>query len=143
MERATFKIEIPFTDHAHCIGRQGKQIQTIMLATNTHIHFPDGNREPNGTKSNQVSITGTIESIEQARKRIKDILPMSLKFLIPSRELIHIIDDNYPLFKNVRTRFGVIVLPRQYTKTGDVYCIVRGLYVIRKNFLRNKKSCFF
>jgi hypothetical protein len=55
MERATLKIEIPFTDHAHCIGRQGNQIQSIMSATDTHIHFPDGNREPNGTKSNQVS----------------------------------------------------------------------------------------
>ena len=46
MERATLKIEIPFTDHAHCIGRQGNQIQSIMSATDTHIHFPDGNREP-------------------------------------------------------------------------------------------------
>jgi predicted RNA-binding protein YlqC (UPF0109 family) len=54
MERVTYKIEIPFTDHAHCIGRQGNQIQSIMSATDTHIHFPDGNREPNGTKSNQV-----------------------------------------------------------------------------------------
>jgi hypothetical protein len=126
MERVTFKIEIPFTDHAHCIGRQGNQIQSIMLATNTHIHFPDENRQPNGTKSNQVSITGTIISIEQARKRIKDILPMSLKFPIPSN---HLINDDYPLFKNVRTRFGVIVLARSYVKTGDIYCIVRGLYV--------------
>ncbi|CAF0832764.1 unnamed protein product [Rotaria sordida] len=127
MERATLKIEIPFTDHAHCIGRQGNQIQSIMSATDTHIHFPDGNREPNGTKSNQVSITGTVSSIEEARKRIREILPMSLKFLIPPTELINIINDDYPLFKNVRTRFGVIVLPRPYAKTGDVYCIVRGL----------------
>lgn len=54
MERGTLKVEIPFTDHAHCIGRQGNQIQSIMSTTDTHIHFPDGNREPNGTKSNQV-----------------------------------------------------------------------------------------
>ncbi|UJR35412.1 hypothetical protein I4U23_028169 [Adineta vaga] len=127
MDRATLKVEIPFTDHAHCIGRQGNQIQSIMSATDTHIHFPDGNREPNGTKSNQVSITGTISSIEEARKRIREILPMSLKFLIPPTQLINIINDDYPLFKNVRSRFGVIVLPRPYAKTGDVYCIVRGL----------------
>ncbi|CAF3898952.1 unnamed protein product [Rotaria magnacalcarata] len=127
MDRATLKIEIPFTDHAHCIGRQGNQIQSIMSATDTHIHFPDGNREPNGTKSNQVSITGTVSSIEEARKRIREILPMSLKFLIPPTELINIINDDYPLFKNVRERFRVIVLPRPYAKTGDVYCIVRGL----------------
>ena len=50
-------------------------------------------------------------------------------------------NDDYPLFKNVRTRFGVIVLPRPYMKTGDVYCIVRGLYVIRYIFL--EKSFFF
>lgn len=52
---------------------------------------------------------------------------MSLKFLIPPTELINIINDDYPLFKYVRTRFDVIVLPRPYAKTGDVYCIVRGL----------------
>lgn len=52
---------------------------------------------------------------------------MSLKFLIPPSHLIHLINDDYPLFKNVRTRFGVLVLPRPYAKTGDVYCIVRGL----------------
>ena len=134
MERATLKIEIPFTDHAHCIGRQGNQIQSIMTATETHIHFPDGNREPNGTKSNQVSITGTISSIEEARKRIREILPMSLKFLIPPTQLINIINDDYPLFKTVRSRFGVIVLPRPYAKTGDVYCIVRGLSVEENKF---------
>jgi hypothetical protein len=63
MERATLKIEIPFTDHAHCIGRQGNQIQSIMSTTDTHIHFPDGNREPNGAKSNQVpsSMKATID----------------------------------------------------------------------------------
>ncbi|CAF1387132.1 unnamed protein product [Adineta steineri] len=127
MERATLKIEIPFTDHAHCIGRQGNQIQSIMSATDTHIHFPDGNREPNGTKSNQVSITGTITSIEHARQRIKDILPMTLKFLIPSNKFHHIINDDCSLFKTVRTRFNIIVLSRSYIKTGDVYCIVRGL----------------
>jgi hypothetical protein len=123
MERATYKIEIPFTDHAHCIGRQGNQIQSIMTATDTHIHFPDENRQPYGTKSNQVLITGTIISIEQARKRLKDILPMSLKFILPSKELIY--DD--VLFKNIETRFGVTALTRTYSKTDDIYCIVRGL----------------
>jgi hypothetical protein len=68
---------------------------------------------------------------------------MSLKFLIPPRELINIINDDYPLFKNVRTRFGVIVLPRPYAKTGDVYCIVRGLYVIKKTFSKKKISFVF
>jgi hypothetical protein len=127
MERATLKIEIPFTDHAHCIGRQGNQIQSIMSATDTHIHFPDGNREPNGTKSNQVSITGAIPSIKQAQKRMKDILPMSLKFLIPSTYSIHLLDYDYPLFQYVRKHFNISVLTRSYAKTGDVYCIVRGL----------------
>jgi len=140
MERATLKIEIPFTDHAHCIGRQGNQIQSIMLTTDTHIHFPDGNREPNRIKSNQVSITGTIIAIEKARKCLKNILPMSLKFLIPSK---YFINDDYPLFENVRKHFGVIVSTRFYAKTGDVYCIVRGLYVKKKKiFFFLKLFCF-
>ncbi|CAF1193002.1 unnamed protein product [Didymodactylos carnosus] len=126
-DRATLKIEIPFTDHAHCIGRQGNQIQTIMSSTDTHIHFPDGNRDPNGIKSNQVSISGSITAIEQARQRIREILPMSLKFLIPPSQLLNIVNDEYPLFKNVRTRFNVVVMPRPYAKTGEVYCIVRGM----------------
>ena len=127
MDRATLKIEIPFTDHAHCIGRQGNQIQTIMTTTNTHIHFPDSNREPNGKKSNQVSITGTIVGIEQARQRLKDILPMSLKFTLPSQECLHFIDDDCQLFELVRKRFHVSVVTRSNTKTGEMFCIVRGL----------------
>ena len=124
MDRATLKIEIPFTDHAHCIGRQGNQIQRIMSNTDTHIHFPDGNRDPNSTiKSNQVSITGSIISIEHARELIKEILPMSLKFLLPWKH----VNNDTPLFENVRERFGVLVHSRCYIKTGEVYCIIRGL----------------
>jgi len=57
---------------------------------------------------------------------------MSLKFLLPSKQFIDIMNDDYQLFKNVQTRFGVLVLSRSYVKTGDVYCIVRGLYVIKE-----------
>lgn len=63
---------------------------------------------------------------------------MSLKFLIPPNALTHMINDDYPLFKNVRARFGVMVSPRPYPKTGDIYCIVRGLYVIKK-----RNTCIF
>lgn len=52
---------------------------------------------------------------------------MSVKFLIPPIHLIDLVNDNYPLFENVRRRFGVSVAPRPYVKTGEVFCIVRGL----------------
>ena len=123
MNRSTLKIEIPFTDHAHCIGRQGNQIQSIMSITDTHIHFPDGNRDPTSIKSNQVSITGSIQSIEHARRLLKDILPMSLKFPLPWKH----VNNDHPSFVNVRQRFAVQVLSRSYIKSGEIYCIIRGL----------------
>ena len=39
--------------------------------TNCHIHFPDSNRSLHSDKSNQVSITGSTNGVELARKRIR------------------------------------------------------------------------
>lgn len=40
--------------------------------TQCHIHFPDSNRLPHGgEKSDQVSITGPVASVELARKKIR------------------------------------------------------------------------
>lgn len=40
--------------------------------THCHIHFPDSNRLPHGAdKSDQVSITGPLAAVEQARRKIR------------------------------------------------------------------------
>jgi protein bicaudal C len=52
--RIDLKIDVPFTDHSHIIGRQGKNTQAVMKRTGCHIHFPDSNKNRENDKSNQV-----------------------------------------------------------------------------------------
>ncbi|GAA51207.1 protein bicaudal C homolog 1 [Clonorchis sinensis] len=51
--RVTLKIDVPYTDHSHVIGRGGRNIKSVMLATQCHIHFPDLNKTNLVEKSNQ------------------------------------------------------------------------------------------
>jgi hypothetical protein len=52
--RVDVKIDVPFTDHSHIIGRQGRNTQDVMRRTGCHIHFPDSNKNRDNEKSNQV-----------------------------------------------------------------------------------------
>uniref|UniRef100_A0A3Q2Q2C8 Bicaudal C homolog 2 n=1 Tax=Fundulus heteroclitus TaxID=8078 RepID=A0A3Q2Q2C8_FUNHE len=68
----TLKMDVAFTEHSHVIGKGGGNIKKVMEATCCHIHFPDSNRHnAAGEKSNQVSIAGPIEGVEEARRRIR------------------------------------------------------------------------
>ena len=42
-----------------------------MNETKCHIHFPDSNRTSCKEKSNQVSLSGTEQGVEQARNRVR------------------------------------------------------------------------
>jgi hypothetical protein len=54
--RIDLKIDVPFTDHSHIIGRQGHNTQEVMKRTGCHIHFPDSNKNRENEKSNQVDL---------------------------------------------------------------------------------------
>lgn len=102
------KMDISYNDHSSIIGTGGRNIKKIMDETQTHIHFPDSNKEgkdtkeskglprrnnmqhnsnqntypyieginnrnnmPFVTKSNQVSLNGTLEGVERARAAVR------------------------------------------------------------------------
>ena len=83
INRVTLKMDVAFTDHSHVIGKGGRSIQKVMDSTGCHIHFPDSNRTNSFEKSNQVSIAGSSQGAEQARCRVRELLPVSVHYEIP------------------------------------------------------------
>ncbi|XP_022659892.1 uncharacterized protein LOC111249808 [Varroa destructor] len=86
----TLKMDVSFADHSFIIGRLGKNIQMVMRSTDTHIHFPDSNRNNQVEKSNQVSVAGEPDSVLKARKRIRDMLPVSFVFVVDKADYVKV-----------------------------------------------------
>lgn len=108
--KVTLKLDISFSDHGHVIGRGGRQIQNVMDQTNTHIHFPDGNRNSQLEKSNQVSIAGTPAGVKEAREEVRKLLPFSVSFEAPfTCSETSIFDQTHPLMQHVLKSFNVQV----------------------------------
>ncbi|XP_061899347.1 bicaudal C homolog 2 isoform X1 [Entelurus aequoreus] len=84
VNKVTLKMDVAYTEHSHVIGKGGGNIKKVMEVTSCHIHFPDSNRHnAAGEKSNQVSIAGPVEGVEEARRRIRDLQPLALTFDLP------------------------------------------------------------
>jgi len=81
--RVTLKIDVSYKDHSHIIGRGGFSIQRVMDDTGSHIHFPDSNRISEVKKSNVVLVCGSPQGVEQARCKIRNLLPLVIHFKIP------------------------------------------------------------
>ncbi|XP_024138632.1 bicaudal C homolog 2 isoform X3 [Oryzias melastigma] len=134
VNKVTLKMDVAYTEHSHVIGKGGGNIKKVMDATSCHIHFPDSNRHNSaGEKSNQVSIAGPIEGVEEARRRIRDLQPMSLTFDLPVSLVPQALPDaGSPLIQQVVQAFGVSVnfraLPSQpQTSFYGNCCTVWGL----------------
>ncbi|XP_029297544.1 bicaudal C homolog 2 [Cottoperca gobio] len=111
VNKVTLKMDVAYTEHSHVIGKGGGNIKKVMEVTSCHIHFPDSNRH-NGTgeKSNQVSIAGPIEGVEEARRRIRDLQPLSLTFDLPVSLVPQALPDaGSPLIQQVVQTLGVSV----------------------------------
>lgn len=108
--RVTLKMDIAFTDHSHIIGKGGRSIQKVMDETGCHIHFPDSNRTSTYDKSNQVSIAGTAPNAEQARCRVRELLPVTVSYEIPfSSYLRNAMDQSNTTLINIQRTYGVNV----------------------------------
>ncbi|XP_034740202.1 bicaudal C homolog 2 [Etheostoma cragini] len=111
VNKVTLKLDVAYTEHSHVIGKGGGNIKKVMEVTSCHIHFPDSNRH-NGTgeKSNQVSIAGPIEGVEEAKRRIRDLQPLSLTFDLPVSLVPQPLPDaSSPLIQHVVQTLGVSV----------------------------------
>lgn len=70
-KQVTLKVNVSYTHHSHIIGEGGQTITRVRQSTGCHIHFPDSNRSFSEMKSNQVSITGSMEGVEKARAQVR------------------------------------------------------------------------
>uniref|UniRef100_A0A087X4E4 Bicaudal C homolog 2 n=1 Tax=Poecilia formosa TaxID=48698 RepID=A0A087X4E4_POEFO len=136
VNKVTLKMDVAFTEHSHVIGKGGGNIKRVMEVTCCHIHFPDSNRHnAAGEKSNQVSIAGPIEGVEAARRRIRDLQPLSLTFDLPVSLVPQALPDaGSPLIQQVAQTLGVSVgfravlpLPQAQTAFYGSSCTVWGL----------------
>uniref|UniRef100_A0A3P9ASR8 Bicaudal C homolog 2 n=1 Tax=Maylandia zebra TaxID=106582 RepID=A0A3P9ASR8_9CICH len=111
VNKVTLKMDVAYTEHSHVIGKGGGNIKKVMEVTSCHIHFPDSNRHnATGEKSNQVSIAGPVEGVEEARRRIRDLLPLSLTFDLPVSLVPQALPDpGSPLIQQVVQTLGVSV----------------------------------
>uniref|UniRef100_UPI0037E7D14F bicaudal C homolog 2 n=1 Tax=Semicossyphus pulcher TaxID=241346 RepID=UPI0037E7D14F len=111
VNKVTLKMDVAYTEHSHVIGKGGGNIKKVMEVTSCHIHFPDSNRHnATGEKSNQVSIAGPIDGVEEARRRIRDLQPLSLTFDLPVSLVPQALPDaGSPLIQQVAQTLGVSV----------------------------------
>ncbi|XP_061582265.1 bicaudal C homolog 2 [Cololabis saira] len=111
VNKVTLKMDVAYTEHSHVIGKGGGNIKKVMEVTSCHIHFPDSNRHnATGEKSNQVSIAGPIEGVEEARRRIRDLQPLSLTFELPVSLVPQALPDaGSPLIQQVVQALGISV----------------------------------
>ncbi|XP_071439050.1 protein bicaudal C-like [Hetaerina americana] len=121
------KIDICYTDHSHIIGKGGQTIQRVKEETGCHIHFPDSNRSNISEKSNQVSIAGEIEGVEQARQQLRMLTPVKFSFELPAMSPLNV--SPYPVSQAVamvQERYGVHVLLRKGPRLFSNVVIVKG-----------------
>uniref|UniRef100_A0A0N5ALL0 SAM domain-containing protein n=1 Tax=Syphacia muris TaxID=451379 RepID=A0A0N5ALL0_9BILA len=119
-DRVTLKIEIHHSEHSKIIGRQGRNTQDIMRETMCHIHFPDSNKNHEAEKNDQVSISGSVEQVECARKWLRDLTPLSVTFDLPNRPYQAVHDVQ----KSVGTRGIYITFRENYD--GHLTCLIKG-----------------
>ncbi|XP_035017587.1 bicaudal C homolog 2 [Hippoglossus stenolepis] len=136
VNKVTLKMDVAYTEHSHVIGKGGGNIKKVMEVTSCHIHFPDSNRHnATGEKSNQVSIAGPIEGVEEARRKIRDLQPLSLTFDLPVTLVPQSLPEaGSPLIQQVMQTLGVSVsfraVPPQPQAQPPFYgscCTVWGL----------------
>lgn len=125
--RVTLKMDVSHTEHSHVIGKGGNNIKQVMQETGCHIHFPDSNRNNQLEKSNQVSIAGQPAGVEEARARIRELLPIVFMFELPvTGALQPIPDTTSPIIQQIQQAYSVTVTFKQRPRVYVTTVIVRG-----------------
>ncbi|KAL7641081.1 UNVERIFIED_CONTAM: hypothetical protein RMT77_008218 [Armadillidium vulgare] len=96
--KITMKMDVSWTSHSHIIGKGGNTIQAVVKRTGVSIHFPDGNKNSEVHKSNQVSINSRgeeLNGLEEARSAIRELTPLIFTFSLPAAaQFIRIVDTS-------------------------------------------------
>ncbi|XP_069157494.1 protein bicaudal C homolog 1-like isoform X5 [Procambarus clarkii] len=124
--KVTMKLDVSWTHHSHIIGKGGNTIQPVVKRTGVSIHFPDGNKNSEVRKSNQVSINSRGEELaglEEARGAIRELTPLIFTFsLSASAQFISISDPNM-LIIHVENTYNVQV---DLKLTDDISPLIVG-----------------
>ncbi|XP_022092775.1 protein bicaudal C homolog 1-A-like isoform X2 [Acanthaster planci] len=123
--RVTLKMDVSYTEHSHVIGKGGNIIKKVMQDTGCHIHFPDSNRGSQQEKSNQVSIAGQIGGVEQARAKVRELLPLVLVFELPITNN-PTPDINSPTIQQIVQLYNIGVNMKQRARGYSTTVTVRG-----------------
>ncbi|XGW12548.1 hypothetical protein V3C99_013325 [Haemonchus contortus] len=89
VEQVTLTMEVTYSDYEEMftkrtLGNTEESCANIMLETNTVIQFPDRD-EPNPDFIHQVTITGHLTGVEEARIRLRKFCPLVLMFAVSER----------------------------------------------------------
>nr|CAI5865190.1 unnamed protein product [Callosobruchus analis] len=123
--RVTMKMDISYTDHSHIIGRGGLSIKRVMEETQCHVHFPDSNRSNPLEKSNQVSISGEIEGVENARSRVRELIPLIFGFELPV--MSQNVDTSSSYLLKIQEQYKVQVMFKTRPKLHATLVLVKGV----------------
>ncbi|PNF27721.1 hypothetical protein B7P43_G12775 [Cryptotermes secundus] len=125
--RVTMKLDVSYTDHSHIIGKGGLTIKKVMEETGCHIHFPDSNRSNLNEKSNQVSIAGEMDGVEQARARIRKLTPLIFSFELPIVGTLQSLpDSNSTYLRSIQEKYNVHVMFRNRPKLYGTMVVIKG-----------------
>ncbi|CAJ0607457.1 unnamed protein product [Cylicocyclus nassatus] len=89
IEKVTLTMEITYSDYEEMftkriLGGTSESCANIMMETNTIIQFPDRD-EANPDFMHQVTITGHLTDVEEARIRLRRFCPVVLMFAVSER----------------------------------------------------------
>ncbi|GLH16027.1 Protein bicaudal C, partial [Gryllus bimaculatus] len=125
--RVTMKIDVSYLYHSHIIGRGGLVIKQVMEETGTHIHFPDSNRTSTTDKSSQVSLSGKLAGVEQARQRVRNLMPLVFLFDVPALgDAASGAECASPYVMRLQQQFNVQVRIRHRHRLNGVQVQVKG-----------------
>lgn len=86
---------------------------TRFLSAGVSIHFPDGNKNSELHKSNQVSINSRGEDLaglEEARRSIRDLMPLIYTFSLPAgAQFVSAMSNTSLVIANVQNLYNVQV----------------------------------
>ncbi|KAL0279086.1 UNVERIFIED_CONTAM: hypothetical protein PYX00_000715 [Menopon gallinae] len=126
-KQVTMKLNVSYTHHSHIIGEGGQTITNVRKQTGCHIHFPDSNRTGSEMKSNQVSITGSIEGVEKARSRVRELVPLVFCFELPVLGSIQTYPDvSSPYIQQISETYKVHVSYKTRSRLHATLVIVKG-----------------
>jgi len=126
--KVTMKLDVSWTHHSHIIGKGGNTIQPVVKRSGVSIHFPDGNKNSEVKKSNQVSInsrTEQLNGLEEARYAIRELTPLIFTFKLPTNAQFINVSDPHHLIMQVQNLYKVQV-DLKLTDEGHIQGSVRG-----------------